>query len=306
MKKLIKVLVLPVMSVIALGGCSQNFDENKEIKIYTRDTSSGTRDGFFTGIGFEEAVKDDTVLKEGKIRVDSNGDMISAIENDLYGIGYISLSSLTEKLNGIAYEGTEPTEENVINKKYQLTRNFNYCIRAEYNNAENKEIVLAFISYMNTVEGEATIKQHGGIVNTVATQSWDEIKEKYAIASQDNSSLTITVGGSTSVQSIVSNLLLEFSKKCGNFKYIYNPTGSSDAYKRTNGSEKDGANACDLAFASREFKDSESMSDELKGMMCIDAIVVVTNKNNKTLQNVNKATLKSIYDGTIQTWKEVK
>ena len=48
------------------------------------------------------------------------------------------------------------------------------------------------------------------------------------------------------------------------------------------------------------------MSDELKGMMCIDAIVVVTNKNNKTLQNVNKATLKSIYDGTIQTWKEVK
>lgn len=117
MKKLIKVLVLPVMSVIALGGCSQNFDENKEIKIYTRDTSSGTRDGFFTGIGFEEAVKDDTVLKEGKIRVDSNGDMISAIENDLYGIGYISLSSLTEKLNGIAYEGTEPTEKNVINKK---------------------------------------------------------------------------------------------------------------------------------------------------------------------------------------------
>ena len=58
MKKLIKVLALPVMSVIVLGGCSQNFDENKEIKIYTRDTSSGTRDGFFTGIGFEEAVKD--------------------------------------------------------------------------------------------------------------------------------------------------------------------------------------------------------------------------------------------------------
>ncbi len=306
MKKFIKVLALPVISVIALGACSQNFDENKEIKIYTRDTSSGTRDGFFTGIGFEEAVKDDTVLKEGKIRVDSNGDMISAIENDLYGIGYISLSSLTEKLNGIAYEGTEPTEENVINKNYQLTRNFNYCYRAEYNNQQNKEIVLAFIRYMKTVEGEATIKQHGGIVNTIATQSWDEIKENYAIAGQDNSNLTITVGGSTSVQSIVSNLLLEFSKKCGNFKYIYNPTGSSDAYKRTNGSEKDGANACDLAFASREFKDSEAMSDELKGMMCIDAIVVVTNKDNKTLQNINKTTLKSIYDGTIQTWKEVK
>lgn len=306
MKKITKTLILPMIGLMMLGACAQSFDSNKEIKIYTRDTSSGTRDGFFTGIGFEEAIKDDTVLKEGKIRVDSNGDMMAAIENDLYGIGYISLSSLTDNLNGISFEGVMPNEENVINKTYQLTRNFNYCLRETYSNTQVKDIVLAFVQYMKTIEGEATIKQHGGIVNAKATESWDDIKNNYAITSQDNSQITITVGGSTSVQSIVSNLLLEFSKKCGNFKYIYNPTGSSDAYKRTNGSEKDGANACDFAFASREFKDSEPMDDSLKGLMCIDAIVVVTNKNNKTIKDLNKTTLKDIYNGNIKTWKEVE
>lgn len=309
MKKLIKLLALAVIitGVSFVAACSNaKFDTAKEVKTYTRDTSSGTRDGFFTGIGYEEAVKDDTKLKTGTIKVESNGDMLAAVKNDLYGIGYISLSSLSADVNGLSYEGVSPNEANVINKTYKLTRNFNYCLRSEYTSAEHEAIVKALVAYMMTLEGQATIKQHGGIVANNATKSWDDIKNDYKISASDNSSITISVGGSTSVKSIVEKLLLEFSSKCGNFKYVYNPTGSSDAYKRTNGSEKDGANACDLAFASREFKDSEAMDESLKGMMCIDAIVVVVNKNNQSIKNIDGATLKRIYDGTIKTWEEVK
>ena len=36
------------------------FDVNAAIQVYSRDTTSGTRDGFFTNIGYEDAIKDDT------------------------------------------------------------------------------------------------------------------------------------------------------------------------------------------------------------------------------------------------------
>ncbi|MDY5892799.1 MAG: hypothetical protein SPJ41_05215, partial [Candidatus Onthovivens sp.] len=234
-------LILPVVLLgIGLASCNS---EEKQIICYTRDTTSGTRDGFFTGIGFSEAKTDNTLLANGFVEVASNSDMINAIKNDEYGIGYISLSSLAESgVKGLVYEGVEPTEENVLNSTYKLTRNFNYCIRESYVNETNKQIVEAFLGYMYTVEGISTIQTNGGILSTTGEEkSWNDIKANYPVASIDNSSITINVGGSTSVKSIVSALLVEFSAKCGNFKYNYNPTGSGDAYKRTNGSEKDGA-----------------------------------------------------------------
>ena len=295
-----------VLTGTGLVGCgSENADAT--IKAYTRDTTSGTRDGFFTGIGFSDAKTDNSVLVKDYVEVASNGDMISAIKNDEYSIGYISLASLKgSNVKGLSYEGVEPTEANVLNETYKLTRNFNYCKRAEYTSEEAEEIVDAFIAYTTTVEGKATIAEHGGILESSSSDSsWTTLKENYTIDDKDNSSITITVGGSTSVKSIVSSLLTEFSAKCGNFQYNYNPTGSGDAYKRTNGSEKDGANACHLAFASREFKDSETMDDSLKGRMCIDAIVTAVNSKN-TISNITAENLKAIYSGDITKWSEVK
>ena len=303
MKKIITTCLLS-LSAFSLFSCSA---QDHDITIYTRDTTSGTRDGFFTGIGFSKAKEDNSLLKAGYVEVASNGDMINAVKNDEYGIGYISLSSLEESnVKGLKYEGVVPSEENVLNSTYKLTRNFNYCIRESYANESNKAIVDAFIAYLSTVEGKATIQDKGGIlVSSSSDKSWTEVASNYPIAAADNSAITIAVGGSTSVKSIVSALLVEFSAKCGNFKYAYNPTGSGDAYKRTNGSEKDGVNALDLAFASREFNSDETMDDSLKGKMCIDAIVPVVNKAN-SISEVTGATLKSIYDGTISKWSEVK
>ncbi|MCI6156145.1 MAG: hypothetical protein MR674_05580, partial [Erysipelotrichaceae bacterium] len=97
--------------VTALSSCSS---KEKTISIYTRDTTSGTRDGFFTGIGLSKAKEDNTPLKSGYIEVGSNGDMINSVKNDVNGIGYISLSSLGEAgVKGLVYEGVEPTEANV-------------------------------------------------------------------------------------------------------------------------------------------------------------------------------------------------
>ncbi|MGM9969074.1 MAG: substrate-binding domain-containing protein [Anaeroplasma sp.] len=306
MKKIFGLFALTLCFLSGAVGLS-SCNKTEEIKVYTRDTDSGTREGFFEGIGFSSAKKSNDDLVEGYITIASNGDMITGVKGDEYGIGYISLSSLESSgVKGLIYENVAPTEENVINGSYKLTRNFNYCIRASYSNNDNKDIVEAFVAYMSTKEGKATIQSKGGILTVESTdKSWNDIKNNYPIAAKDNSSVTINIGGSTSVNSIVKALLVEFSAKCGNFKYIHNATGSSDAYKRTNGSEKDGVNACDLAFASREFNQDEQMDNSLKGKMCTDAIVAIVNNDNR-IDKVTAETLKNIYNGTYTTWDQVK
>lgn len=305
MKKLLNILVI---LTLILTGCSQPKDEEKkEIKVYTRDTSSGTRDGFFTAIDFKDAVTDNSKLVSGYIEVAGNGDMVNAIKNDEYGIGYISLSSLENSgLTGLKIDGVEPTEENVINGTYSLTRNFNYIVATQFASEKEEQIVAAYLAYLQTKEAKATIIQNDGIVEIKDDDpSWETLKNDYPIVNEDNSNITIKFGGSTSVEKIAKALSLEFSQKCGNFKFEHNHTGSSDAFKRTQGSEKDGANSLHIGFASREFKldDSEKAAQDSYGKICTDAISVVVNKAN-SITEVTKEQLKDIFSGKVVNWNE--
>lgn len=280
---------------------------NATIKVYTRDTTSGTRDGFFTTIGFEEAIKDDTVLVDGAVTVDGNGSMINSIKNDEYGIGYASLSGL-DGVKTLKYNGVEATEANVLNETYGLKRNFNYVTRTEFTNTKEEQIVEAFVAYLSTQEAKVTIKANGGIVSVKASDpKWEDIKGDYQITQEDNSGVTIKFGGSTSVEKIAKALSSEFSKKCGNFKTQHNHTGSGDAYKRVQGSEKDSSNSLHIGFASREFKlsDSEPCEKGSYGLICIDAIAVIVNNENQ-LEDITAEKLKNIYDGTFTKWSEVE
>jgi phosphate transport system substrate-binding protein len=81
----------------------------RAIVVYTRDGTSGTRDGFTSAIGFSEAKSDDSKLAPGYVEVASNGDMITAVKKDVNGIGYISLSTLSGSgVSALSYEGVAP------------------------------------------------------------------------------------------------------------------------------------------------------------------------------------------------------
>ena len=226
------------------------FDVLKNIKVYTRDTDSGTRDGFFTKIGLKNNVKSNEGLVTDIVTTSGNGDMVLKIKNDEYSIGYISLSSLEESsLNGLKYDGVEPTEENVLSKSYELTRNFNYITRVDFDSDEKKQIVEAYVAYLSTKEAKATIIANSGIVKINSTdKSWNDIKANYPICGKDNSNITIKFGGSTSVEKIAKALSQEFASKCGNFKPEHNHGGSGDAYKFTQGEEKDSTSKLDVGF----------------------------------------------------------
>ena len=97
----------------------------------------------------------------------------------------------------------------------------------------------------------------------------------------------------------------EFSPLCGNFVAEHNHTGSGDAYKRTQGADKDSASALDIAFASREFSTSEAAAAATTGKMCTDAIVATINKANTKITNITADQLKGVYSGTVTKWSEL-
>lgn len=311
MKKTIKNISLMMLSLFVTAGCNKSsFDNNSEIKLYTRNTDSGTRDGFFTGIGLSVAKESNEPLKTtGLGIVESNGDMISAIKNDIYGIGYISMSSLaSSNLKGLNYENVNPTEDNVLNGTYKLTRNFNYIVRESYDDTIKEEIVQAFIAYLKTQEGKSTMQSEGGILSlTKEDPTWDSIKTSFEVTSKDNSNIVLNFGGSTSVSKMAQALAKEFSSLCGNVKFYHDYHGSGDAYKKTQGADKDASLNYDIAFASRDFKldSSEPAKEGTYGTLCIDAIVPVVNNANN-ISSVTANLLKDMYTGKINKWNEIK
>ncbi|MFU8792719.1 MAG: substrate-binding domain-containing protein [Acholeplasmataceae bacterium] len=319
MKK-ISFLILMVLFMATLAACGDTgengqtedgFDRSASISVYTRDTSSGTRDGFFSGIGFSAARSDDSVLVNGFV-VAGNLTQVGAVQTDPYAIGYVSLSTLnTELFNGLSFDTFEPTIENVLSGDYKLARRFNYMLRDDYSvygaDAQAYEALSnAFLAYMGSSEGLASIAQAGGIVDVAAGQPWDTVKASHPICDADNSAYTLKIGGSDSVEAIATSISPDFAAKCGNVVPEHNHTGSSNAFRGTNGDASAPTDnlSIHVGFSSREFTANELAPGRIVGVVAIDAIVAITHLSNP-LRNVSGFDLKQIYSGDITTWGQL-
>lgn len=302
------------LMTFSLAACGSS-DEGKtagvsgDIKVYTRDSSSGTREAFEKGVDFEGS------LTKNAIEVSSNDDMAAKVGADKNGIGYTSLSTDFEK-NGVSalqYEGVTASSESVLDGSYKLQRPFMYVTRAagDYGSDDKEQLVQAFLDFMqNSTEGMAIVKKNGGEVDESKAKPWDELSKKYeAVLGKDNSAITITTCGSTSVEKTVKASLEAFSPMAGNFKFTMNQSGSGDAVPRVLGKEKDGPDKGDIGFASRAFKEdgSEDISKAMEsGQYCIDAVVAVVNKENTDVTSLTQAQLKSIFTGETLKWEDIK
>lgn len=326
MRKTLKIMAALAMGATAVTfatscGSKTNestFDDSKNITRYTRDTTSGTRDGFFTAIGLSEAKEDDAPILGSTIATD-NANMISLVNNDEYGIGYISLASLEGSgLKALKYDGVEATEEAVVDGSYKLQRNFNYVTTTQDNCTETEwTLIQAFQLFTTSKEGLGIIKSKDGILTTSIAQasSWNDLLNKPENASIKTlcqtpcdaaNQVEIKFGGSTSVEKIAKALSSAFKDYCPTFKPAHNHTGSGAAYKGTQGSEKNGVNKLHIGFLSRELNSNETPAANTSGMICKDGIVTVVNSANTSVTDVNADTLKNIYTGTITKWSDVK
>jgi len=291
------------------------FTTSNNIVLYTRDTTSGTRDGFMGGIGFSTAAKNDNLLTDGFLIADNTAILTAMSGSDKYGIGYVSLSSVNNNIKPLKFNNVVASEESVIDNSYGLKRPFNWMLRAEgdFPTETVEDIANAFVAFMVTIEGEDTIAGAGAVA-LEATQRWDDIKASYPVCNQDNSAVTVRFGGSDSIEKVAKAVTASFKPRCGNFVAEHEHTGSGDAYKRTNDPAiKDTAVGKDVGFASRNFTDAEKkvgdvdLPTEQYGQLAWDAIVAIVHKDNPLL-NVNADILKRMYEkasaSPIRTWAE--
>lgn len=310
MKKLS--MIFAIGSMLALAACAPSTPEEpvdtfktEKINVYTRDTTSGTRDGFMRGIGFADASANDSVLVAGFVTADNNA-IMSAMATDKAGIGYVSLSSVNNTIKPFKFEGVEATEANVLNDTYGLKRPFVLMRRVDgdYVNDTEYQLTLAFMAFLASNDG-ADVIANAGAVATNGTGSWATLVTDHPVCALDNSAVTLKFGGSDSVQKIAEALSKAFSPACGNVQTENDHTGSSDGWKRTQGDQKDGTVYKHIGYSSRFFRDAELAGPEGTRMqMAWDAIVAIGHKDNP-VDNITAEQLTAIYNGTTTVWGDL-
>ena len=128
--------------------------EAGEIKLYTRDSASGTREAFEKAFDVEI---DETIFSGA---FDSNGALATAVEGDAMGIGYMSLGIVPNyNLNALKIGGVVASTDNMVNGTYAYYRNFNLLT-----NGDPSEAVAAFMAYCASDEAIEYLISKGYVV----------------------------------------------------------------------------------------------------------------------------------------------
>lgn len=125
---------------------------DKRINIYTRDKASGTRAVFW-----KKALAKGDISPKAQF-VPSNGAMKTAVAQDPYAIGYVSVGHIDASVASVALDGVAPTLDNVKTGKYKIARGL-------YSNTKGAPtgLVKKFIDYLSSAEGRKIVAQKGFI-----------------------------------------------------------------------------------------------------------------------------------------------
>lgn len=125
---------------------------DKPINIYTRDNASGTRSVFWK----KALAKGDISIKA--LFTASNGAMKTAISQDPYAIGYVSVGHIDKSIAPVALDDVMPTLENVKKGKYKVARGL-------YSNTKGDPsgLTKTFIDYLYSKEGQQIVSEKGFI-----------------------------------------------------------------------------------------------------------------------------------------------
>ena len=125
---------------------------DRQINLYTRDKASGTRKVFW-----KKALQKGQISSKANIVV-SNGAMKTAIANDPYGIGYVSLGYIDKTVSPVALDGIQPTLENVKTGKYKVARGLYSLTKGE-----PQGLAKLFIEFLYSPTGSSIISEKGFI-----------------------------------------------------------------------------------------------------------------------------------------------
>ena len=122
-----------------------------EIVIIGREAASGTRDGFESITGTEDACQYDQELT-------STGDVIQTVASNPDAIGYASLASVGDTVKTLSVEGVVPSEETIKDGSYQVQRDF---VLATRKGEALSAVAQDFFDFATSDEAKKYIKSAG-------------------------------------------------------------------------------------------------------------------------------------------------
>lgn len=125
--------------------------EDGEIVLIGREAGSGTRDGFESITGTEEACK-------YRQELTSTGDVITTVAGNPNAIGYASLASVSKDVKTVSVNGVEPSEKTVKDGSYIVQRPFVLVTKTEKKLSETAQ---KFFDYVTSDEAAEIISGAG-------------------------------------------------------------------------------------------------------------------------------------------------
>lgn len=126
---------------------------DKEIVVVSRDTSSGTYGAFM-----ELALPKGAQITDKAIYQSSNQTVKNTVATTENAIGYIGLGYVDSSVKAVSYDGVTPTNENVLNKTYKLSRHL-YMIT----NGEPQGEIKNLIDFVLSKDGQDIVESVGFI-----------------------------------------------------------------------------------------------------------------------------------------------
>ena len=130
----------------SLGG------DDRPINLYTRDKASGTREVFW-----KKALGKGDISGKAHF-VASNGAMKSAVTNDPYAIGYISVGYLDTSVTAVRLDNVTPSLQTVQTGEYKVARGLYSNTKGEFSG-----LAKTFIQYLLSPEGQKIAVEKGFI-----------------------------------------------------------------------------------------------------------------------------------------------
>ena len=299
-RNLIAGLLTGIMAAAALAGCggaattsstssdsttsASKFDADSEITVVSRENGSGTRGAFIELMGIEEKGADGTKVDKTTseaVIANKTDVMLTNVSGDEYGIGYVSLGSLSSSVKAVNVDGVEATAENIKNGTYKVARPFNIATKAEIS-----EVAKDFIDFILSADGQEIVSN--GYIKV------DDAAQPYAGTKPAGK---IVVAGSSSVSPVMEKLKEAYLAVNTNAEIELQ---TSDSTAGMTGAIE---GTCDIGMASRDLKDSEKETLTATAI-ALDGIAIIVNPANP-IENITSENVKDIFTGVKTTWSEI-
>ena len=151
-------LTIEQIAALATGEIANWADvggNDAEVVFMGREAGSGTRDGFESITGTEDAC----VYQN---EYTSTGEVVAGVAANPNAIGYASLSAVEgdETVKVVTVGGVAPSEETVLDGTYAIQRNFNFIINSE---TELSPAAQAFVDWATSTEASDLIAGAGAV-----------------------------------------------------------------------------------------------------------------------------------------------